>query len=174
AAPLPPAGVQIITSLSAGGSGTLFTVPEGVTDLAMALVPNGGNGAWTSFPTAFYAGGGAGWASSDSIPVNPGDSIRYRTVNWGDGRHEIQIYIFGVNGNATILSARRGTSAQPGVSHGIAGTGVTGTTRVNGQAGTNTNWGGSVGKAGGITANTTDGTEGYGIVPGDDTWSYQH
>src|SRR5690606_34421962 len=142
--------------LSAGGSGTLFTVPEGVTDLAMALVPNGGNGVWTNFPTAFYAGGGGGWASSDSVPVAPGNSIRYRTVNWGDGRHEIQIYNFGVNGNATILSARRGTSAQAAVSHGIGGTGVTGSTRANGQGGSNTNRGGSAGRPGGTMANTTD------------------
>src|SRR5690606_8100617 len=100
AAPLPPAGVEIITSLIANpaAGGTLFVVPEGVTDLAMALVPNGGDGAWTLFPTAFYAGGGAGWASSDSILVTPGNQIRYRVVNWGDGRHEIQLYINGVNG----------------------------------------------------------------------------
>jgi len=176
AAPLPPAGVDIITSLTAtpAASGTLFVVPEGVADLAMALVPNGGNGAWTNFPTAFYAGGGGGWSSSDSIPVTPGNQVRYRVVNWGDGRHEIQLYLNGVNGNATILSARRGTSAQPGVSHGIAGSGVTGSNRANGQAGTNTNRGGSAGKPAGATANTSDGTEGYGIVPGVDSWEYVH
>src|SRR5690606_11312437 len=97
-----------------------------------------------------------------------------RVVNWADGRHEIQIYINGVNGNATILSARRGTSAQPGNSHGIGGAGLNGETRSSGQGGTNNNRGGSAGVAGGITSNTTDSTEGYGIVPGVDSWEYVH
>jgi len=176
AAPLPPAGVQIITSLAAnvGASGTLFAIPDGVTDVAMALVPNGGNGAWTSFPTAFYAGGGAGWASRNSLAVSPGNSIRYRVVNWADGRHEIQIYINGVNGNATVLSARRGTSAQPGNSHGVGGAGVSGPTNGSGQAGSNNNRGGSAGKFGGATTNSADSTEGFGIVPGADSWAYTH
>lgn len=150
-----------------------LTVPAGVTSVAAVIVGGGGNGNSTSFPLAHSPGGGGRWSSNDNIPVSPGQSIRFRTVNVSVGGEIVvryEMYINGVDGNATKLSAISGNPGDAATgTPGAGGSSGTAALGQNGQSGSATNRGGSVG---GATTNTTNNSDGYGFDPDGLTWAY--
>src|SRR5690606_32884499 len=106
-----PQGVQRITNEFSS-----FTGPDGVTSIAAAICGRGGSCNSTNFPLAHRPGGGAAFSFNDSIPVEPGQSIRFRTTLISVGGVTVsryEMYIFGVNGNATVLSALSGLPGDP-------------------------------------------------------------
>ena len=166
ASPPPPSGVQIITNVF--GS---LTVPAGVTSMAALLVAQGGQGSSTSFPTAHRPGAGGQASYSDSFAVSPGQSIRFRTVNVtvsGQIIPRYEMYINGVNGNASILTAISGTPGNPPDDNGSG----SGSSPLGGQDGTNTNRGGSSGCPSSRNNNATNNSNGFGILAGADSWSH--
>ncbi|MFL5752085.1 MAG: glycine-rich domain-containing protein, partial [Bacteroidia bacterium] len=142
---------QVTSFTYTPGTGT-FTVPCGVTSIAVQCWGGGGaGGGQTNNVSNAGAGGGAGGYSSTTLAVTPGTTLSYTVGAAGAGSTGN-----GTNGGATTFSTV--------VANG--GTGGGGTGGALGAGGTGTTTNGTSGAVGGATVGGTGGTAGSGGAGG--------
>lgn len=128
---------QVVFESTAGGFNSYsWTVPDGVTQVCIAVVSPGGNGGdWSGSPTTGGKGGDLGWANN--IPVTPGTNIFvqfsssgaqiYSRVSLPNGAGEIYVYAgmpsvrTGAFSSATLNSGGSSASYSSGGGGGGAG-----------------------------------------------------